>query len=304
MKALLKATAFVLICCTVRAQTGIIASIPIIVERNKTIVPVSVGRSDSLRLILDTGMANDGILLFDIDKVDTTVLNRLAWYQIGGAGGGRSSAALSDDSASFQVGTMKFRNQPVTILTGDALKGFPTDGVIGYTLLGHYSVEIDFDNNVMKLREPGSWTPGKGWSSIPFYFKDNQIPWIDISVVTNNEAPVRLSAYVDCASSEAVELLDGKDNKFVKPAVTTKKYLGRGLSGDIHGEEGRLSKVFLGEFELHNVLSSIAPAGIRSRQNNADAVVGNNILRRFNLVFDYAGMKLYLKPNSRFQDPF
>ncbi len=304
MRIPLTAAACLLAWQVAHTQTHAIASIPITVERNKTILPVSVGRSDSLRLILDTGMAYDGILLFNVDKVDTSVFDHLLRMRIGGAGGGSGSEALSDDSADFSVGVVNVANQRVTILTGNALKDFPTDGVIGYTLFGHYSVEIDFDIGVMHLYEPGSWIPGEDWQSIPLYFKDNRIPWIDITVVTGTEAPITLAAYIDCASGEALELLERKDNRFVKPAGTKKKYLGRGLSGDIYGEEGTISKVSLGTHTLDTVVASFTPAEIRSRQREADAVVGNKILRRFNVVFDYEQMRLYLKPNSRFHEPF
>lgn len=54
---------------------------------------------------------------------------------------------------------------------------------------------------------------------------------------------------------------------------------------------------------MHNVVSAITPAEIRSKQKDADAVVGNNILRKVIVGFDYAGMKLCLKPNSRFHEP-
>ena len=99
------------------AQNRVVAEIPIAVERNKTVVPVTVGGT-SLRLILDTGMYNDGCLIFHRDKVDVGAFARLQRVQVAGAGAGDASEALSDDSASFQVGGLAFKNQRVTILTG------------------------------------------------------------------------------------------------------------------------------------------------------------------------------------------
>jgi hypothetical protein len=118
------------------AQNDIVAVIPIELERNKTIIPVSVGSSGSLRLILDSGMSYDGLLLFDTAKVDLTQFDQLAEAQIRGAGQGDAARALSDDAATLYVGPWKFDNQRVTILTSEVYQGFPTDGVIGYSLLG------------------------------------------------------------------------------------------------------------------------------------------------------------------------
>jgi hypothetical protein len=115
---------------------------------------------------------------------------------------------------------------------------------------------------------------------------------------------VRLAAYIDFASGEALELLTRDANQFTLPEATKQKYLGRGLSGDIYGQEGTISWMRLGAHELKKVIVAIAPAAVRSQQQDADAVVGNNALRRFNVIFDYAGRKLHIRPNSHFLEPF
>ena len=88
--------------------------------------------------------------------------------------------------------------------------------------------------------------------------------------------------------------------KFRIPAKTEEMVLGRGLSGDIYGKKGTVSKLIIGPYELLDVEASIAPAAVRSRQDDADAVLGIGALRRFNLIFDYANKRLFLKPNRRF----
>ncbi len=285
------------------AQNKVVAEIPITVEHNKTIVRVAAGGS-SLRLILDSGMASDGILIFDKDKIDTTAFGPLRGAAVGGAGSGPGSTVLVGDAARFIVGRLVFEHQRVMILSGHDFKGFPTDGVIGYSLLGHFAVEIDYDTRVMTLYENASFTPEPGWESLKIYFKGNRIPWADILIGTDHEPLVRIAAYIDFASSEALELLCREANRFRLPAKTTGKYLGRGLSGDIHGQEGTISRMRIGPYLLTDVVVAIAPASVRSRQKDADGIVGNNALRRFNVIFDYAHNRIHLRPNSHFSEPF
>jgi len=76
------------------------------------------------------------------------------------------------------------------------------------------------------------------------------------------------------------------------------------VSGDIHGKRGRVAWLKLGPYTLRNVATAFAPAEVRSRQRGADGVLGNDAIRRFNVIFDYAGESLYLKPNSHHADPF
>ena len=49
-------------------------------------------------------------------------------------------------------------------------------------------------------------------------------------------------------------------------------------------------------------MAAIVPAAVRSKQVGADAVVANGLLRRFNVIYDYARQKLYLPPNAHFTE--
>ena len=97
-------------------------------------------------------------------------------------------------------------------------------------------------------------------------------------------------------------LLEKPGMKFSLPDDTKDILVGRGLSGDIYGKSGKISKLIIGPFELRNIETSFAPAEVRSKQGDADAILGNRLLKRFNLIFDYNNKELYLKPNSHFNE--
>ncbi|MHB1192926.1 MAG: hypothetical protein ACYC6F_07740 [Longimicrobiales bacterium] len=280
-----------------QAQNRLVADNPIELAHDITIVPVTVGGS-TLRLILDSGMPYDGVLVFDTAKVDLTRFANLAEARIGGAGQGDGTRALHDPTAGFSIGPMSFDGQAVIVLATDLYRGFPNDGVIGYSVLGHYAVELDHAAGRMRLYEAETFSPEAGWASVDLYFKDNRIPWMDVRVATADEAPVVLATYIDCASGEALELLERETNTFRMPATTSERLLGRGLSGDIYGKDGRLSRVLIGPFALEDVAVMVTPAAVRSKQEGADAVVGNELLSRFDVVFDYAHQKLHVRPRG------
>jgi len=60
----------------------------------------------------------------------------------------------------------------------------------------------------------------------------------------------------------------------------------------------------LASSELIDVVTAFAPAEIRSKQEGTDGILGNNALRRFNCIYDYKNEKLYIKPNSSFNELF
>lgn len=278
--------------------------IPIAMVRDRTLVPVQFEGLRELHLILDTGMGFDGVLLFKPELKDSLGIGQLIDAQIPGAGGGPPSQACFADSVSFRVGGVRCENQRVIILSEGTMGSAEVDGVIGYSLLGHYAVEVDFDSLGLILRDPQVFEPAPGWTTLPLTFGKNNLPFLETSIVVEHEAPIQLRTYIDCASNEAIELLLRDGVKFAVPQEATDAYLGRGLSGDIHGKRGTIAKLILGPYELRDVVAAFAPAEIRSKAGGADAVLANAALRRFNLVFDYAHARLLIRPNSHFADRF
>ena len=279
-------------------------TIPIKMERNITLVPVRVGDSDTLKILLDTGMAFNGLLIYNPDLDKSIHLEKEIEVLVPGAGSDEPSTAIMDDSGSFFIGDVEFQNQKIIVLQSDIYKGFPSDGIVGYSIFGNYITELDYDKNLMILHNEEKFLVDSSWEVIPIYFEDNQIPWMDIYIAIGNEEPIPISVYIDFASGDAIELLEKPEMNFSLPKETESSYLGRGLSGDIYGKKGNISKLIIGDYEFNKVTAVFAPANVRSKQQDADGILGCNALRRFNLIFDYANKKLYLKPNKYYNDLF
>jgi hypothetical protein len=295
----------VLICAVPYRAAGQERSIvPIRMARDKTLVTVAVGDIVIPKILLDTGFSFDGLMVYNPAYQDSLDLSRSFPARIPGAGSGEPATAAVVDSATFGLGDQVMAGQRLIVLTSDTYRGFPSNGIIGHSIFGHYITEFDYDNNEMILHHGGEFAPDDSWTEIPIYFKDNMIPWLEAALVIEDEAPVPVSVYIDYASGDAVELLERADMKYRLPRETEAVHLGRGLSGDIYGKRGRISKLIIGPYELHDVEAAISEAGVRSKQDGADAILGCGSLRRFNLIFDYTNKKLYIKPNSHFDEPF
>lgn len=293
-----------------KSNTGASASasnkqlqIPFKLVGNVIMLPVRVNHSREFKVILDTGMHFDGLLLYNIGPEDSIALKTATQVLVPGAGGDSPSTALMADSMSFFVGALECKDQRIIILQDDRLRGISSEGVVGFSLFGKYIVQVDYDRMIITLHESGIELDSS-WTLLAMTFKENNIPWINGAVDINGGEEIPVSLYIDLASPDALELLIKEEMKFSLPLKLEDAYLGTGLSGDIHGQKGRISSLKLGPFYLKDVLTAFAPAEIRSKQENADGVIGNNSLRRFNVIFDYKGKKLYLKPNEYFSEPF
>jgi hypothetical protein len=270
----------------------------------RSLITVKVGDTIVPDIVLDTGFAGDGVLIYNPDLGASLDLSRAQEAGIGGAGSGSAQRALVLEGAELGVGPVQMKGQRIIVLLGDSFKGFPSNGVIGHSIFGHHITEIDHDADTLILHKTLPDVLRGGWTGIPLYFKGNAIPWIDASVAVSEEDPVRLSMYIDFAAGDSIVLLERPKMRFRLPSTTRELILGRGLQGDIHGKQGVIAALALGPHVLRNVLASFAPAEVRSKQEDADAVLGSGSLRRFNLIFDYAGKMLYIKPNSHFNDPY
>lgn len=275
--------------------------VPIKTRGNITLLTVKVGNIEIPNIILDTGMPYNGLLIYNTKYLDSIDLRRAIQVNIGGAGSGDASQALMFDSAKFFIGELELKNQPIIMLTDKIYEGFPTNGVIGYSILGQFITQIDYENLTMTLYDKSTFKVDSTWKEIPIYFKENRIPWLDIYVVINNEKPVLISAYIDFAANDEMLLLEKEGMKFAMPPKKEKVLLGRGLSGEIYGHKTEISKLIIGLFELKSVNGGIAPAEVRSKQKDADAIISSGVLRKFNIIFDYENNKIYLKPNSAFK---
>jgi len=264
---------------------------------------VSVNGSPPQRLILDTGMGFDGVYLFHrstLRLIDTTGAIEV---RVPGAGSGEASTATMIESGPIKFGDVSVADQRIIVSHSEYTQLFPTDGVIGWNLFGHYIVEIDYDSQHIFLRDTTYAPSDSGWTIMPIALKNN-LPFLDVTVEVITGEVVPMQVYIDLASGDALELLVHPDQKFTMPENLTAGNLGTGLSGDIDGYSGRSVRLEIGGFDLHDIRTAFAPAGVRSKQEGADGILGNDLIRRFNIVFDYSHGRLYIRPNKTFDLPF
>jgi len=279
-------------------------SFPFTLIQNKVIVPVTVGGSRSLNLILDSGFGYDGIIIFRKELTDSLNLVNRIQAQLPGAGNGPPTPVIMSDSMSFSSGTCKFNNHRIIVLQGSDFTNSQPDGVIGYSYFGHYKVEVNYDTKTITLHEPSQPFDESGWEAIPLTFNKNNWPFLNIKLAVEDEEPVQLYVYIDYASSLSVELSITPEIKVKVPEKFEGNFNGFGFSGDVKGKTAKVSKVIIGKYEFSNVTTTFFEGYSRSKDKNADGTIANDFLRRFNLVFDYGNKRLLIKPNNSFNEPF
>jgi len=289
--------------CPGSSAAGETRYVPFKLSRNRVIIPTQINGSRPLSLILDTGLRFDGVYLFSKELAKEIDMTGAIEVRVPGAGSGEASAAQMIESGTLAFGEVTVDSQRVIISQSARTQGFPTDGIIGWNLFGHYTVEIDYDLERITLHDTTALHLDSTWTSLPIVLRKD-LPFLECRVEVVKGETVPVTVYIDLASGDALELLVKPDQKFSMPDSLKSAYLGTGLSGDINGSVGRSEHLWVGEFTLSDIRTAFAPAEVRSKQQGADGILGNDCIRRFNVIFDYAHKQLRVRPSKYFAVPF
>jgi len=278
-------------------------TIPFRLEHSRIIIPSSVNDSRPLALILDTGMPIEGAYLFHEEFVSEIDTARAAVVRVPGAGAGEASTALMVEDGVIACGGYTVTGQRIIVSRSAHTQGFGSDGVIGRSLFGRHTLEVDFDREVIILHDTAVAAADSSWYAVPVT-ASNELPFLQGEIETVPGEVVPVTVYVDLASRDALELLMRPGQRWTMPDSAESSYLGTGLSGDISGYRGRVAKLRIGPYELSDVAAVFAPAEVRSKQKKADGILGCGLVMRFNVIFDLAHGVLYLKPSRHYGEPF
>jgi hypothetical protein len=283
-----------------------IARIPFQLHSNLILVPVRLNNSDTLRFILDTGVSTT--ILTDPRVPAVSQLKPVRRVQISGAGEGKSLSASVALGATIRMGDMTGYNQTIVMLDQDALAlseyvGVPVHGIFGYDVFSHFVVTIDFMAREIILEKPGHYryTPRKG-DKYPITIEDTK-PYFNAVAVVDHDRTVPLRLLIDTGAGHALSLDVNGRSEIRQPEKVVRAQLGRGLSGVINGNLGRVQKVRIGSVELSNILAcfpdSVAYGMKIAQRDNRQGNIGCELLRRFKVTFNYPEQYMVLKPVRR-----
>lgn len=257
---------------------------------------------DTLSFVLDTG--SSGISLDSSTAEYLKLKPQPSEKIIRGIAGIKKVSFLYNQRLRFPgltVDSLNFHINDYSILT--AVYGEQIDGIIGYSVISRYILKVDYDSLKISFCTPGTIRyPRGGYLLRPTI---NQLAAQTIRI--RDEKTIQAKFLYDmgaglCAifSKEFVEdsaFLDKKKKKWVKQ--------GEGLGGKVDMELMVLKELRVGPYKFRNV-----PSFIFDDENNITSypymggILGNDILRRFNIIINYAKGDIHITPNKHFTESF
>lgn len=257
---------------------------------------------DTLNFVLDTGSSgisldSTTIQYFGLKPVPTD-------RTIRGIAGIHKVSFLYNQQLHFPgitVGNLDFHVNDYSILT--AVYGERIDGIIGYSILSRYIMKVNYDSMQISFWSKGTIRYPKGG----YLLKPSINQLVSQQLRVKDEKAVNSRFLYDMGAGLC--LLLTKD--FVKDSALLRKkrkrYVkeGEGLGGKIDMELMVITEVKVGPYRFRNV-----PVYVFDDVNNVTSypymggLIGNDILRRFNVILNYAQGDIHLMPNSHYDEKF
>lgn len=283
----------------------LISSTPFELFGDHIFISLSVDDSDPIDFIFDSG---DGLAVIDLDiakklglKPDHKSTKTSAQGSVSGALIEHNKVELND----VKLEDIELYSTDLSRLEQSI--GRNIDGIIGYDLLKNYVIKIDYMDMMFKLYDPSSFAyEGYGQG---FKFKLNSyIPHITCKVTLNNGETFEEEFFINTGAGTTMDFntIFANKNGVIDKTGDHYSYPVSGLGTDetLH-YEGRVMNFSLGTVDFENLPVGISQAkhGIQHHKKVA-GIVGNSVLRRFNLTFDYKRSMVYFEANENSKDPF
>ncbi|MBT8301502.1 MAG: aspartyl protease family protein [Maribacter sp.] len=275
---------------------------------NLIIVPIEVNGSE-LSFVLDSGVNRP--ILFNLTDQDSLQINNVSEIKIRGLGEGEPIKALSSTNNTFKLKNLKNYDQLLYVILDKSLNfstslGIPVHGIIGYDLFKDFVVDINYATRTIKFFDPDFYVykNGKKGETLPLSIIKKKA-YVDANVFIENDDNVPVRLLVDTGSSDAIWLFEDKDIGI--PDQNYEDFLGKGLSGVIFGRRTKVNSIQLGSFALRDAKAAFPDEksfGSIKSLGNRNGSVGGEVLKRFNIIFDYPNQKITLRKNGMYKNPF
>lgn len=261
-------------------------SIPFFVNRyNTNFLPIIFNGTDSLIMNFDSG-AND------IDLTHAALATKV-----------KSKPKLYHTDYDIKIGSHTYKSKIYDI----ELAGNETDGLLGWDMFDGMIVALDYDQNKMMVHSamPKDILQDKGYTRFKITYIKNK-PFIE-SEISQNGIKNKSLFFFDLGYQRTVMLDHDLLQEMKFPAgemEVIKKVMMHGVNGnEVPVTTVKLQNLKIGNFELKNVPAQVMEQNKPMPGTNVH-YLGNDILKRFNTVFDFQNNVIYLKPNHLYNTAY
>jgi predicted aspartyl protease len=266
------------------ASLAHVTRIPVAMDIGSPVVDVTVN-GNRLHFLLDTGGQN----VITTDAARIAGLAVVGHGVVGGGGGGTAPIRYTF-ADSVRVGAAVLRHQPFIVLPANALP--PVDGIVGYELLARFAARLDMAHLTLELA-PDVAAFGRPVAPARFAYDDRQ------PQVAGALDATRGAFTIDTGSSLTAQVPE--------PVVRAQRLVAR-----MHATVSAYANDVGGRYRIYIVRADVLRLGSAAFERplvdlltktdhstpTTIANVGDGILRRWILVFDYPHQTIDFRPGG------
>jgi predicted aspartyl protease len=286
-------------------------TIPFQFVNNVIIMPLSINGSDSLKFILDTGVKTP--IITKLPKKDSAKFQYIQVKNIFGLGEGKPLEAYYSPDNNFNINGLKRKHINTLVLDEDYFHlseelGVEINGLIGYDLFKDIIVEVNYYQKKLTFHDPKYFKARKNKKAITLPLKIIQSkPYISSEITMEDGTTIDANLLIDTGASLALWLSKETHEDIKLPKKTISTFIGKGLNGDIHGEKGKIQSIKIGKYKLKNPVTSFPDSAAVLKtilQEGRNGSIGQEILRRFTIYFNYQDSLITFIPNHHYNEVF
>jgi len=257
---------------------------------------------DTLQFIFDTG--SSGISLDSSTAAYLGLQPVYSGYAIRGVGGIRKVPFVNGGSlqlGSIRADSLDFHVNDYSVLT--SVYGVRIDGIIGYSLLSRYVIRIDQELQQMDWFAAGvNAYPRRGYRmKLEMDKLPSHAAYVQDLRGEQSRFLIDLGAGLNLLFSrryvQSSGLLDNTRKRWIKS--------GEGIGGRIEMELTTMRQLRIGPYRFRQVPINIFDDDFNvTNYPEWAGLIGNDLLRRFQVILNYPAKEMHLLPNRYFSDPF
>lgn len=261
-----------------------------------------VGHPDTLTFILDTG--SSGISLDSTTARSLNLVPEPSNINIRGIAGIRKALFLYDqglelnglvvDSLNFHINNYEFLSY---------VYGTWIDGVIGYSLFSRYIVKIDYDVNEIQICSQGTIRYPRGGHLLRPFIRT--LPIQSARMRDHRRISTRFLYDIGAGLSLVLSQDFEQDSAAIRKKRRRFPIQAHGVGGRLTMEMTMVKEFRLGPYRFRNVPTMVFDDVYNvTSYPYLGGLIGNQVLKRFNTIFNYEKREIYLKPNKLYREPF
>ncbi|HET9448184.1 MAG TPA: aspartyl protease family protein, partial [Steroidobacteraceae bacterium] len=261
------------------------------------VIAVRVNDSAPLRLAFDTGAS--ATVLFETERTRGLRLQAERQIPIGGASGvdlvnDAKVSLAAVDITNLTILHVPLRNSPIFANDDEAY----FDGAVGGDLLHRFVTQIDYAKQLIRFSKgPVDVAADPTWRIVPIDVR-SRVPVIAVQLRSGRTRSESVRLLVDSGAPSYAYM---NPDLIKRIAVPARNYVtrGRSFNGPYERVTARLAAFSVAGFAFPGLVTHFDRTDFKDL-GRAVGLIGNGVLRNFDLIFDYRAGTLALRPNAHF----